>query len=159
MKNYLYILSLLLLSFPTYASSHRFGIGIQNSAYLPKNVALVEYGYEFNSIIGFNLSGSSYSNYYYEDQLKYDGTYVRVASDIGYTFEFNGWDLKPYTLVGMVNLNESNTLSNSSTLKLQIGAGIRATLDFGLYIDLSAKTMDLDHRDGNESSLTIGYKF
>ena len=159
MKNYFYLLSLLLVSCSSFASGHRFGIGLQNSAYLPKNIVLVEYGYEFNSIVGFNLSGSSYSDYYYEDLLKYDGTYVRVASDIGYTFTFNGWDLKPYSLIGLVNLNESNTLSNSSTTKLQMGAGIRATLDSGLYIDLSAKTMDLDQRDGNESSLTIGYKF
>jgi len=40
-----------------------------------------------------------------------------------------------------------------------MGASIRATLEFGLYIDLSVKTKDLDQRDGNESSLTIGYKF
>ncbi|WP_051303304.1 outer membrane beta-barrel protein [Psychromonas aquimarina] len=163
MKLYIYPLCALLLASPgLYAkdfSGHRVGIGMVDSGYLPKNVVLVEYGYEFNRIIGVNISGSSYEEDYYEGWLKYDGTYARISSDIGYTFDFNGWDLKPYALLGMIHLNESNTLSNSSTTEVQYGGGVRATLDFGGYLDLSFKAMDLEGRDGNESSLTIGYKF
>ncbi len=167
MKLYIYPLSALLLVSPSlYAkdfSGHRVGIGMVDSGYLPKNVALVEYGYEFNRIIGVNISGSSYKESYYQegypDSLTYNGTYARISSDIGYTFDFNGWDLKPYVLIGMISLSESKTISNSSTGEVQYGGGLRATLDFGVYLDLSFKAMDLQDRDGKESSLTIGYKF
>ena len=146
-------------------SGHRIGIGIVDARYVSDNVVKFEYGYEFNGVAGFNLSGSSHDENISDTVLKYDGTYTQVSTDLGYTFDLRGFDLKPYVLLGLMNISESVTLDNDSNVVFQAGIGLRATLDFGIYLDLSIKNANLDDfsiltdRDGMESALTMGYKF
>lgn len=155
-------------------SGHRIGMGGANAAYLDANIFVFDYGYEFNRYIGFMLSGSSYDDDYDigipssggVTTLKNDGSYTRVATDIGYTFDLKGFDLKPYVSTGIIYLSESTGLENNSETKFQYGVGLRATLDVGVYIDASYKMANLDswidstsERDGEEAILTIGYKF
>lgn len=153
-------------------SGHRIGMGASNASYVDSNIFVFEYGYEFNRYIGFMLSGSSYDDNYQVDiddtstSLRIDGTYTRVATDIGYTFDLTGFDIKPYFSAGILYLSETNGLENNSETKFQYGAGIRATLDAGVYLDAAYKVANLDNwidstseRDGDEVTLTIGYKF
>lgn len=153
-------------------SGHRIGMGVANASYVDANIFVFEYGYEFNRYIGFMLSGSSYDDTYQieiEDTIttfRNDGTYTRVATDIGYTFDLTGFDIKPYVSAGILYLSETNGLKNSSETKFQYGAGVRATLDMGVYLDAAYKVAELDNwidstseREGNEVTLTIGYKF
>lgn len=151
-------------------SGHRVGFGIVDAKYVSDNVYKFEYGYEFNGIVGFNLSGSSYSEVISgstasEPEIKYEGTYTQVSTDLGYTFDFTGFNVKPYVLLGLMNISESVTLANDSSIAFQGGVGIRTTLDFGIYADLSIKNGNLKDfsvltdRDGIESAITFGYKF
>lgn len=57
----------------------------------------LELGYDFNRIVGINLSyqESDYSETTYFETLKVDGTTVKVDADVGFAFDFQGWSLKP----------------------------------------------------------------
>jgi hypothetical protein len=146
-------------------SGHRVGVGIVDAQYVSESVIKFEYGYEFNGIAGFNLSGSSHGENIGNTELKYEGIYTQISTDLGYTFDLRGFNLKPYVLLGLMNISESVTIDNDSSIAFQGGIGVRATLDFGIYADLSIKNTNLDDfsvftdRDGTESALTIGYKF
>lgn len=153
-------------------SGHRIGLGIANAGYLDKNIYVVEYGYEFNRYVGFMISASNYQNSDNFDigdedlSIHIDGVYTRVAVDLGYTFVTGEIDLKPYLITGFINVNESNSLASESQMLFQYGVGLRITVDKGIFLDASYRNSDVKNwldesqsRDGNETLLTIGYKF
>lgn len=157
-------------------SGHRIGAGISQAAFVDANMFVFDYGYEFNRYIGFTLSGSNYDENYLVQtpeattSWQYDGAYTRIASDVGYTFVFNAVDIKPYVSIGLLYLNESDSFKSYSELAFQYGAGLRATLWAGVYIDGSVKVANLDKRPyagsvlnnkrpNEEVTLTAGYKF
>lgn len=152
-------------------SGHRIGLGITYAGYLDKTMYVVDYGYEFNRYIGLMISASQYdksSNSIEngESSSINDAVYTRLGLDLGYTFSNDYLDLKPYLLTGLINLNESNTLTSESQVLFQYGLGLRLTSHKGIYIDASYRNANVKnwledgaHRDGDEALLSLGYKF
>ncbi|MUK75648.1 outer membrane beta-barrel protein [Aliivibrio fischeri] len=156
-------------------SGSRIGIGASNTIISENNLdygsgVKLEYGYEFNRIVGINLSyeannGDLYS--YYNTHAEFEGSMLKVTSDLGYTFDFNKWTLKPYGIVGLAKYNEdgaiyagSQSVSTSfSETNPVLGFGIRATLDFGLYLDLRSEYIPVSNMELGQGSITAGYKF
>jgi len=129
----------------------------------------VEYGYDFNRIIGLNISLDKNTNDLSlgNDKYESDVTTFKADADIGYAFFLDGFSLKPYGAVGLARIKDEEsyyisghswTWSNSNT-SLLIGAGLRANLDFGLYTDLRFNFMIVDDYDLDQVSITVGYKF
>lgn len=68
----------------------------------------LEYGYEFNHIVGINLSYSENSDTERVDGIKadIDGYDIKVDADIGYNFDLDGFSVKPYGLIGLARHSE-----------------------------------------------------
>ncbi|MEF1227635.1 porin family protein [Vibrio fortis] len=177
-------LSITLISTSTFAaqdafSGHRVGAGFSSAqidyvysgypnADLGSGIKL-EYGYDLNRIFGFNASmdyitdDDSFSSIKYESKV----TTVKLDSDIGYTFDLDGFNLKPYGAIGLARIIDKQTISDSQDsytisrkdTSILMGAGVRAHFDFGLYSDLRFNFMMLDDYDIDQLSITFGYKF
>ncbi|MDK9736207.1 outer membrane beta-barrel protein [Vibrio sp. D404a] len=160
-------------------SGHRIGAGFSSaqidyvytdghSADLGSGLKL-EYGYDLNRIFGFNVSMDYVTddykllNYDYESKV----TTIKLDSDIGYTFDLDGFNLKPYGAIGLARIIDKQTVSDSqgsytisrNDTSILMGAGVRANFDFGLYSDLRFNFMMLDDYDIDQLSITFGYKF
>ncbi|GAM78123.1 hypothetical protein JCM19241_4828 [Vibrio ishigakensis] len=122
-------------------------------------------GYDFNRIVGINLSyqESDYSETTYFETLKVDGTTVKVDADVGFAFDFQGWSLKPYGAAGVAfgqeDVEFGNFTDSASETALLLGAGVRFIADFGLYADLRQDFIFYEYSDLSQTSISVGYKF
>ncbi|MEH0742790.1 porin family protein [Vibrio cholerae] len=155
---------------------HRIGVGFNNTKiedalydedYKVSGLKL-EYGYEFNSIVGINLSYTKGKETFYE-YFESDTSTLKIDADIGYTFQLdNSLAIKPYAAIGLVKLKEKFNafdypIDSWSDNALFVGLGTRATFAEHFYADLRLDYMNLDD-DGDDIfvdqfSLTFGYKF
>lgn len=149
-------------------SGHRVGGGYSNTDLILDNRALdwgdgikLEYGYDINQIVGINASYQN--NNGSKHGIDLDGSTLKVDSDIGYTFQFEEWSVKPYGAVGLARVNEKASYDGYSDsfkeISLMGGMGVRANLDMGLYTDLRYDFFNVDHQDQDQLSLTVGYRF
>ncbi|GEA50482.1 hypothetical protein VIN01S_12860 [Vibrio inusitatus NBRC 102082] len=153
------------------ANGHRIGIGFSStkdvtydSVKLGTGVKL-EYGYEFNNIVGINLSYAGYSDSAseYGLTLDVDGSTIKIDTDLGYTFHFEQWALKPYAAIGIVRHNEEWRLlgekESMDDTKLFFGIGARATIKEHYYADARLEGFATDYADYGQFSMTFGYRF
>ncbi len=158
-------------------SGHRIGVGISDTItfydsdlYYGDTGLHLEYGYDINRIVGLNVmrdtSDLTRGIRKWDSQSTESITW-KVGADIGYAFDFSGWDLKPYGALGVQHSSTAITYENSGSDDYNnttpyIGFGVRANLDMGIYFDITASgfyVKDPDWVDIGQSSLTIGYKF
>ncbi|MDG3087210.1 porin family protein [Vibrio hannami] len=168
------------LSFSTIAmddfSGHRAGIGYSSldfsdldATYDAGNGFKLEYGYDFNRILGLNVSyeknSDKVSEYGFSSEI--DGGSFKIDTDIGYAFQLDQFSVKPYGAIGFTRYKEEITLSygdysysekyNDSAIHLGIGA--RAQFDAGVYADMRFDLTSIDSMDADYFSFTVGYKF
>ncbi|PSU48144.1 hypothetical protein C9J12_13095 [Photobacterium frigidiphilum] len=122
----------------------------------------IEYGYDFNRIVGLNVSYAQNNDNWSFGKL--DASNFQIDSDIGYAFLLNGFDIKPYGAIGLSRINEKFTYNSgasdsSSETSLALGTGVRMGFDFGLYADLRANIVFTEHVDTEQYSFTVGYRF
>ncbi|NOH99134.1 porin family protein [Vibrio sp. 99-70-13A1] len=129
----------------------------------------VEYGYDFNRIVGINVSleqnkdDATFGNTTYKSEL----TNYKIDADIGYAFFLDGFNIKPYGVIGLAHIKHTDKVNTSrgsysyttNDTSVLLGTGIRADLSMGLYTDLRFQFAILDDYDVNQMSLTVGYKF
>lgn len=153
------------------ANGHRVGIGFSTThdvtdedLKLGTGVKL-EYGYEFNDILGINVSYAGYSDSEssYGLSLDVDGSTVKLDTDIGYTFHFNNFTLKPYGAIGVVRHTEEWTFLGQKEkyddTTVFIGVGARATIKDHYYTDIRFEGFATDYSDYSQFSMTFGYRF
>lgn len=173
---------ILLITTPVIAKEtyqgHRIGLGyssgeetfLNSDKYDAGDGLRLEYGYDFNHIIGLNLSVSK--NKITEGipgliSIDYDSTNYQIDTDIGYAFQFEGVSVKPYGLLGFSKYKEKQTLNFidspvSETYKdsaVVVGFGVRTTFLENVYADLRTQYLILEDSDLRQISLTVGYKF
>ncbi|WP_367987136.1 porin family protein [Vibrio sp. NTOU-M3] len=154
---------------------HRVGLGFLTSNieevpfdydYSTKGFKL-EYGYDINRIFGLNLSYAKGSGSY-ASPVDTDTSSFKIDTDIGYTFIFNNFNIKPYGALGWTKFSEDISVLghdvydwNDSSLFL--GAGARAQFGDHFYTDFRMDFMNMkDAGDDvfiDQFSLTVGYKF
>lgn len=172
------IASLSLLSIPTIAQDeiaepkaqgHRIGIGFSSTTDVTgddidvgKGVKL-EYGYEFNNIVGINLSYAGFGEDVFGGALKVEGSTFKLDTDLGYTFHFDNFAIKPYGAIGVVRLSEEWTvLSEKESFDettIFVGIGARGTLFEHYYTDVRFEGFATDYSDYAQFSMTFGYRF
>lgn len=172
------LLTASLLSTPVLANNegHRLGLGFNSTSieevnspsydYSGNGIKL-EYGYEFNHIVGLNLSYSK-ANSTYRTFGESDSKTFKLDADIGYTFNLDGFSVKPYGVIGWANFKEEisligENLGSWSDSSLFIGTGVRGTFSEHFYADFRAdfinlETDNIDHFV-DQFSVTFGYKF
>lgn len=152
-------------------SGNRIGAGFSNSVqnyngsiYDSGQGLHLEYGYDFNKIVGLNLAydTSSLEGYPYSLQTET----IKVGADVGYTFVFSGWALKPYGSVGyasvQANLNSHSYYYGDRSATedaAYFGLGIRAHLNNGIYFDIKSNAAQIQNSVYGQASWTVGYKF
>jgi opacity protein-like surface antigen len=123
----------------------------------------LEYGYELNHIVGFNLSyqgfGESWSG------VNVDGSVFKADTDIGYAFDLQQFSIKPYVAVGVAAVNEKWTVDgwsgedDLSDTSFLFGFGARTTFMHNFYADLRFDYLMTEYSDLDQFSLSVGYKF
>ncbi|GEA60430.1 porin family protein [Vibrio comitans] len=172
------IASLSFLSIPAFAEEdnnepkaqgHRVGVGFSKTTDvtfddvdLGKGVKL-EYGYEFNNIVGVNFSYAGFSDDVFGGALKVDGSTFKLDTDLGYTFHFDNFAIKPYGAIGVVRLSEEWTVfgqkDSFDETTIFVGVGARATLFEHYYTDVRFEGFASDYSDYSQFSMTFGYRF
>lgn len=154
---------------------HRLGLGVStgeyeevSSDYHSTDLGFglkVEYGYDFNRIIGLNVSyeTNSEKDNFMGASIKSEVSTLTMDADIGYAFFLNGFNIKPYGAIGLGYVTDKVTVESISIKEtetsLLVGTGVRADFSNGLYTDLRYQVVILDHYDLNQTSITVGYKF
>lgn len=169
------LLTASLLSAPVLANNegHRIGLGFNSTSieevdtpsydYSASGIKL-EYGYEFNHIVGVNLSYSKASGDYW-GPIESDSTTFKLDTDIGYTFNLDGFSIKPYGVIGLAKFKEDLSIVGTSwsDSSLFIGTGVRGTFSEHFYADFRADfiNLEVDNLDHfvDQFSFTVGYKF
>jgi hypothetical protein len=140
----------------------------------------LEAGYEFNGIFGVNVkgSGTGLSENVSRKGSNIDTMYdLSIEAEAGYTFNLdNGVSIKPYAAVGGVGFDKETskdlgfTGKNEVAFKGRGAAGVRMTLDNGLYVDGRIQATDMSSKSTAAKSvtkddiltqglITVGYKF
>ena len=150
-------------------SGHRVGGGYSNTDLIFDNHSFdygdgikLEYGYDINQIVGINASYQNNNESKFGTDL--NGSTFKIDSDIGYTFQLEGWSVKPYGAVGLARTHEKWSYSDGDSdsykdVSLMGGMGARANFDMGLYTDLRYDFFNVDNQDVDQLSLTVGYRF
>lgn len=183
MKKTILASTLLALSFGAAASEyngHRIGAGISNltlsdnsSFNVPDwklgNGIKLEYGYDFNEIVGINVSYTNHSDDVsvpdIEHSVNYKSSSLKVDADIGYAFQLDGFAIKPYGAIGLTSTSEDLDTNSSwgnvygGYSNLHVGMGVRAQLDMGMYADFRYDLGTYDDIDTDYVSFTVGYRF
>ncbi|MDN2480851.1 porin family protein [Vibrio agarivorans] len=140
---------------------------------------VLEAGYDINSIFAVNVKGSAtgFKDYQNSRSGKNNGTVYDVAieGEAGYTFDFDrGISIKPYAAFGGVMLDRNTskllgyTKKNENAFKARGAAGVRMTLDSGLYVDGRIQATDYTPKGQSfnrtndlvtQGLMTVGYKF
>jgi len=172
------LLTASLLSSPVLANNegHRIGLGFNSTSieevdtpsydYSASGIKL-EYGYEFNHIVGVNLSYSKASGSYW-GPIDTDSNTFKIDTDIGYTFNLDGFSIKPYGVIGFAKFKEElsaygENLGSWDDSSLFIGTGVRGTFNDHFYADFRADFINLETENVDnfvdQFSFTVGYKF
>lgn len=176
------LISASLLSVPALANSfesqHRVGLGYSQTQVADwisddtvdwGNGIKLEYGYEFNRIVGINVSYATNSDDENVGGVKadIDGSKFQVDADIGYKFDLDGFSLKPYGVLGFARQSEDNSISYSgekwtesyNDTSFVVGLGGRAEFGQHLYTDMRFEFASYDSMDYDTFSWTVGYRF
>jgi len=127
----------------------------------------IESGYDFNQIVGVNVSYETNNETINNWDIK--GESFKLAADIGYAFPVNQVFLKPYGKIGFVSYSEEESYGyyqiETDDSSVFVGIGLRFQSNH-FYADLSLDTYTLDNYDGDDydltfvqTALTAGYKF
>lgn len=166
----------------TFESQHRIGLGFSSTDATQYyndqsftadvgNGIKIEYGYEFNQIVGLNISYAKNKdsvNYYDIVTAEIDGSSFQIDADIGYKFMLDGFAIKPYGVIGLARYSEESHLAgieidNWNDTNLVLGAGVRADIGQHFYSDLRIDITSYDDGfntlDYDKFSWTVGYKF
>lgn len=165
----------------TFESQHRIGLGYSSTEMTDDffgyshssdwgNGIKLEYGYEFNQIVGINVSYSKNKDSLSTDNFtaEIDGTTFQIDSDIGYKFMLNGFAIKPYGSIGLARYNEKQSATflgsdSWSDTNLILGAGVRADIGQHFYsdirVDITSYNDGISTMDYDKFSWTVGYKF
>ena len=148
----------------------------------------IEAGYDFNGTVGLKISYSQGEGGYgylesddYGAELyirEFETKNVSISTDVGHTFKFNSFTVKPYAEVGAVlhstdlditerELSSShyyNDDGSEEALHSGVfgGIGVRTVFNGGIYTDLTiSKSRVLNYHDNTEGSakIALGYKF
>jgi opacity protein-like surface antigen len=158
---------------------HRVGLGFSDTAISDweRDVSIgwgsgirLEYGYEFNRIVGVNLSYSENNDSVKVDNSRYDinGSTFQLDADIGYKFMLDGFSIKPYGIIGLARHDETHKIKlgdshqgKASWNDTSLVAGLGARAEFGshIYTDVRFDIAAYDDADIDQFSWTIGYKF
>ncbi|WP_261873806.1 porin family protein [Vibrio rarus] len=153
------------------AKGHRVGIGFSTTQDITHDNnklgtgVKLEYGYEFNNIVGINLSYAQFSDSESMEgiTLKVDGSTFKLDTDIGYTFHFEQFSIKPYGVIGVVHLKEEWDLfglkQDFDDTTIFLGIGARATIKQHYYADMRIEGFATDYADYGQFSMTFGYRF
>ncbi|GEA49425.1 hypothetical protein VIN01S_02290 [Vibrio inusitatus NBRC 102082] len=139
---------------------------------------VLEAGYDFNGIFAINVKGSATGLKSYENKkdkgaglgTAYD---LAVEAEAGYTFVTPGdASIKPYIALGAVGFDKDTSASmldgDKGSVRARGAAGVRMTLDNGVYFDGRIQATDVtakgDKFNGKDDLLTqgmvtVGYKF
>ncbi|GAM59796.1 hypothetical protein JCM19231_2063 [Vibrio ishigakensis] len=139
---------------------------------------VLEAGYDFNDIFAINVKGSGTGFKAYENNKSTKGQNkgtaydLAVEAEVGYTFVTAGdAAIKPYVALGAVGFDKKtseNQLEDKNAVRARGAAGVRMTLDNGVYFDGRIQATDLtpkgDKFNGKDHLLTqglvtVGYKF
>lgn len=124
----------------------------------------IEYGYDFNQIIGVAISYETFDDSISDGEI--EGSAFKVGTDIGYAFPIQEAFLKPYGKLGFVSYSETysedNYESDFDDKSVFIGLGLRFQYSH-FYTDLSVDFYTLDNgtldQKMTQTALTAGYKF
>jgi attachment invasion locus protein len=124
----------------------------------------LEYGYDFNRIVGFDVSYET--NEETEKREKLEGGTLKVGADIGYAFPIQDAFLKPYGKIGFVAYSQ-DLISDSGKSKYKdnsvfAGLGLRFQYShFYADINLDYFVLEDDEFDSifTQAAVTAGYKF
>lgn len=148
---------------------HRIGAGFNKvtdvtdtqSSYSRGTGIKLEYGYEFNKVIGLNGAFTTHSDSAYDIDIS--GISNKVDADIGYTFISDSFTVKPYGAIGIISMYEDYAVGdfNISAMESSIllGIGARAVINKHLYADIRYDIMAFEEIDVDTFSFTVGYKF
>ncbi|WP_087016423.1 porin family protein [Thaumasiovibrio subtropicus] len=123
----------------------------------------LEYGYDFNQYVGLFISAEMNEDADVNESLD-KATNIKVGTDIGYTFEWDKFSLKPYGTVGFYSYDESTKSCDNcfdTTYDddgVYFGVGVRFHYD-RFYVDLKRDHFSTDYEDANQMSATFGYRF
>ena len=123
----------------------------------------LEYGYDFNQVIGIGISYETNDDRV--DGIKYEGQSTKLSFDIGTAFPVQNAFLKPYGKVGFMYYSEESSLGTEfDDDNLFVGLGVRFQHRY-FYTDLSLDYYLLDGEfeyldvSLTQTALTAGYKF
>ncbi|WP_261834631.1 porin family protein [Vibrio ishigakensis] len=171
------IASLSLLSIPAIAQDevaepkaqgHRIGLGFASTEEPDLEVSFgkglkLEYGYEFNNIVGINLSYAGFGEDVLGGLFKVEGSTFKLDTDLGYTFHFDNFAIKPYGAIGVVRIDEEWTAlgekESYDDTTIFVGIGARATLFEHYYTDIRFEAFASEILDYDQFSMTFGYRF
>lgn len=153
----------------------RVGLGVSylSDRYIDTDTGFkLEGGYDFNRIVGFNLSyeESGYDYYGYQ-RGSVDYSTVKLGADLGYAFPLSpSVSLKPYISLGFHRTTEDERWcsskscysANYSDTNTYYGIGIRLTADM-FYINVSNEVLKFDvgpyRYEPDQIAVTVGLKF
>ncbi|MEH6454082.1 MAG: porin family protein [Psychromonas sp.] len=150
-------------------SGHRVGAGYNkvkdvtysDYSYTRGTGIQLEYGYDINKVFGLNVAFATHNEN--AAGLDLDGFSFKLNSDIGYTFVFDSFSIKPYGAIGLINLHEEYSYGSldysGSESSLTLGIGTRAVINKHFYADIRYDITALEHVDLDILSFTVGYKF
>jgi opacity protein-like surface antigen len=147
-------------------SGHRIGAGYShvedvtdsNNSYTRGTGIKLEYGYEFNKIFGLNAAFSAQNGNVMG--VNVDSYSHKLDTDIGYTFVFDSFSIKPYGSAGLVLLHEQyGNFIDASEAALTVGIGTRVVFNQHFYADISYDIAAYEEVDLDTISFTLGYKF
>ncbi|MCK6262531.1 porin family protein [Vibrio sp. ZSDE26] len=164
-----------LISAPVLANTlegHRVGLGFSKTqtedVFLnydyDANGLKLEYGYDFNNIVGLNVSYNK-NNGDYGYIAEYDATTFKIDADIGYAFHLTDFIIKPYGVIGFASYKEEDSFFQGDwkDSSLFLGMGARAYFGKHFYSDLRFDFINLkeagDDMFIDQFSITVGYKF
>ncbi|MGR5063272.1 outer membrane beta-barrel protein [Photobacterium sp. DNB22_13_2] len=149
----------------------RVGLGISylSDRYIDTDTGFkLEGGYDFNRIVGFNLSYEESGYDYYRGSVDYST--VKFGTDLGYAFPLSqSVSLKPYVSLGFHRTTEDDRWcsskhcysTNYSDTNTYYGIGMRLTADM-FYINVSNEVLKMDvgnyRYEPDQIAVTVGLK-
>ena len=150
----------------------RVGLGISylSDRYIDTDTGFkLEGGYDFNRIVGFNLSYEE-SGYDYK-YGSVDFSTIKLGADLGYAFPLSpSVSLKPYFSLGFHRTTEDHNWcerkycyhSSFTDTNTYYGFGVRLTADM-FYVNVSNEVLKLDlgpyRYEPDQIAVTVGLKF
>jgi len=124
----------------------------------------LEYGYDFNRIVGLGISYETNDDKV--DGVKLEGETIKVGADIGYAFPIQDAFLKPYGKVGIAFYSQELSFNSDkyeyNDNSVFAGLGLRFQYSH-FYADMNVDYFVLEEMGADleftQAALTAGYKF